>query len=206
MKTVSWTLAVQLSVVLFAATALAQGAPKEPSAAATPAASGEAADELHMLAITISPIHLAFPLVELTGEYRLNPKMGAALIGGFGSISDASNTYSLWEVGAQFRYYALGDFDHGMQLGAELVHLGISTSSSDSGVDMSASGAGTTVGGFVGYKVAASFGLTFDMQLGYQYIMVAAEAEAQAGEISATAEKEESEGGVLLNLNLGWSF
>ena len=164
--------------------------------------------EVSQASITISPFHLAMPLYEFTGEHRLAPQVGVALIGGVGSfefLGDAG-TALLWEAGASFRYYALGHFDHGMQIGAEIIHLGISFDSSDDGVDVSGAGIGTSLGPFVGYKFVASFGFTVEIQLGYQTVMVSTEASASAGEIEVSESESETGSGVLLNVNAGWSF
>src|SRR4051812_19944867 len=43
---------------------------------------------LPSVAITISPIHLVLPVVELTGEVRAGEKIGIALVAGAGKITD----------------------------------------------------------------------------------------------------------------------
>lgn len=146
------------------------------------------------VSITLSPVHLFLPFVEVTGEGRVLDKLGVAGIAGVG----ATQGYSLFEVGAQGRYYAVGSFDHGMELGAEA--LVIRAGGSPSGA--TASGVGVSVGPFIGYKIAARFGLTFDMQVGVQYSSVSAQ--ASNGSTTETAQ----DGGLapLVNLNLGWSF
>jgi len=68
--------------------------------------------------ITISPLHLALPVVELMGEFSLQPKISLAAIGGIGSYMD----FSIVELGGQFNYYLIGDFDQGMQGGVELLY------------------------------------------------------------------------------------
>src|SRR3954471_20280725 len=69
---------------------------------------------LPSFALTISPIHLFFPIVELTGEIRASDKVGLAAILGAGRYSDTTNgvkvSASVYEAGAQFRYYLIGDF------------------------------------------------------------------------------------------------
>lgn len=148
----------------------------------------------HDVSITFSPVHLFVPMLELTGEFRAHDRVGVAAIAGFGSMSGLS----LVEGGLSARAYPLGDFDHGLQLGAEATYLG--ALGTIQGVQ--ASGTGLTAGPFVGYKIAARFGLTFEIQLGYQWMAVGARAEQ--GGVSATA--EETDSGPLLNINLGWSF
>ncbi len=140
----------------------------------------------HSVSVTLSPIHLLYPIIEATGEFRVGKKAGVAAIAGFGSI----DRYSVVEIGGQGRYYPVGDFDHGLQLGGEVLAVVVSGSG--------ASGTGLSIGPFVGYKIAARFGLTFDIQLGVQGYAVG----ASSGSTSAS----DSALGPLLNINLGWSF
>lgn len=137
----------------------------------------------HKVSLTVSPIHLTIPVLELTGEARVHDRVGVAAVAGAG----ATTGVTVWELGAQGRYYPVGDFDHGMQLGAEVLGVG--------GGDDGDTAVGAALGPFLGYKIAARFGLTFEGQLGVQYATV----RANGGD---------SDAGVapLLNLNLGWSF
>ncbi len=164
-----------------------------------------------MMSATFSPIHLLIPVLEVTGEMKLDDSMGAALILGYGQFTStlqdgAGNVireeqYAGYELGAQFRYYAVGDFDHGMQVGAEMLYVYIARDANDS---IAASGEGLAAGPFVGYKFAASFGLTFEAQLGFEYYLVQAEAEETT--TGQTASAEDRAFIPLLNLNVGWSF
>ncbi|MDY0060386.1 MAG: hypothetical protein RBU45_11285 [Myxococcota bacterium] len=194
------TLALALALGL-ATTARAE----EPAAAPAPA------DDGHFLSLTLSPIHLAMPVLEVTAEYRVLPKLGVAGFLGAGQYTQETeiggtvvdeDTFLVLEVGAQVRYYVLGDFDHGMQLGAEVLYLHLSGDDLSSST-VSGSGAGVAVGPFLGYKIATRIGFTFDVQLGYQVILVSAEASNDQGQ-SATS--DETSGSPLLNLNVGWSF
>ena len=165
-----------------------------------------AASQGHRTALTISPIHLAISVVEVTAEQMVAPKMGAALIAGIGKRAENEDWGSVWELGAQFRYYALGDFNHGLQLGAEVVHIGVSASESLGGIKVDATAGGTTYGAFAGYKVAADFGLTFDIQIGYMAMLLTGEAQATVGNQTVSATDSDTDAGALVNLNLGWSF
>jgi len=154
--------------------------------------------------LTISPLLLTAPIVELTGEVRLSDKMGVAGILGAGTIkSDATSStpetkFSAFEVGAQFRYYALGTFRHGMQLGVEALYLRVSGN-----IDSTSGRAdGLALGPFVGYKFTSSAGFTFDGQVGVQRVGFA----AQAHNSTSSASVSESAYIPLLNLNVGWSF
>jgi hypothetical protein len=152
--------------------------------------------------LTVSPLHLVAPVLELTGEARLADKFGAAVVLGAGQYSakgaDIKLTATVLEGGAQARYYVTGDFDGGVQLGAEA--LMVYLTSQTQGIDVK--GQGLALGPFVGYKYTASGGFTFDGQVGYQRVVVAAQAESDSSSASDSA----SGNILLLNLNVGWSF
>lgn len=159
----------------------------------------------HKWSWTISPIHLLLPVGEVTGEYRLSDRVGLAGILGVGQVTvedtwGEETTFFTYELGASARYYVLGSFIHGMQVGLEALYAGVSGSKDD----VSGTGAGIAVGPFIGYKIAANVGFTFDAQLGTQYMMASAEASNNSNGTSDSA--SDSGWGVLLNLNLGWSF
>ena len=169
------------------------------------APSGALADDdvQHTFSLTISPLHLVLPMGELTGEYRAGDKLGIGGILGFGSATVETSggdedTLTLFEVGATLRYYLLGSFIHGMQVGLEALYL---HAGGDVG-GVAAAGEGLSVGPFIGYKIATNVGFTFDAQFGGTYVI--AGAKASDGESSASA--SESAFGALLNLNIGWSF
>lgn len=156
------------------------------------------------LAITISPFHLFLPMAEVTAEYALAPKLGLAGILGFGQVSTEDiygkeSAFSVFEIGASGRYYLVGDFRHGLQVGLEALYMKVSGSVEDAfGV-----GEGLSIGPFVGYKYTASFGLTLELQGGAGYTLVGAEASNDEGD-SATA--SDSQVLPIVNINLGWSF
>jgi len=191
-------LAVTLALTTFAATPVRAADAEDPAPSAARAASNDPAAFRPVFALTISPLHLVFPIVELTGELRVDDHVGVAVIGGVGKYTDKNRDLSatVFEAGAQFRYYAVGDFRHGMQLGAELLYLHLSTD------QFTASGQGLAMGPFIGYKYTANVGFTFDAQLGAEY--VGARATASNGSSSGSASN--SAWIPLLNLNVGWSF
>jgi hypothetical protein len=123
---------------------------------------------LPTFSVTFSPLHLFLPVFELTGELRVHDKFGVAFVAGAGHISDNTSnvklTASVFEVGALVRGYIVGDFRHGMQLGAEVLYLHLSTT------EFRARGAGVAVGPFLGYKYVAPIGFTVDVQLGVEYV------------------------------------
>ncbi len=150
-------------------------------------------------ALTLSPIHLVLPFVELTGEFKLADKIGLAVIAGAGTVkvtgTSVDTRVSVFEGGMSFRYYAIGDFRHGMQIGAEAIYLYASASKGS----ISASVNGAAVGPFIGYKYTARGGFTFDSQLGFARVGL-------AGRSNDGDKNSVSGWGPLLNLNIGWSF
>jgi hypothetical protein len=173
-----------------------------PAHAQAPAATAEATHPHRKVSVTVSPIHFMLPVAEVTGEYRVLDKLGVAVVLGAGKITPDQmqgfpppRAISIWEAGVQGRYYLVGDFRHGMQIGGELIYMHASLSNSD----LSAVADGMSVGPFVGYKVMADVGFTFDCQLGYQFVGFGAS--ASDGQTASA-----SKGAPLLNLNVGWSF
>lgn len=170
----------------------------------------KADEQTHLLSVTFSPLHLAQPIVEFTAEFKANDQWGVAGIGGVGSVTSQDDvigeqTFSVWEAGGQLRYYVLGNFDHGMELGAEVMYINVSNDNIEvSGQSYSGTADGVSVGPFVGYKIATDIGFTFDGQLGIQRVGIGAEAQNNQSGESGTATRDEW--GPLLNLNVGWSF
>ena len=161
-------------------------------------------DPGHFLSVVFSPIHLIFPVFEARVEYAVMKQLGISLLAGGGKVTIEDEVFNrdvdvtVWEIGAQAEYYVVGDFDHGMQLGAELIYMGANAEEEET--DTKATGQGLSIGVFAGYKFVASFGLTVNIQGGVQYITAQAEAE------NSDSSDDESTWGPLLNLDLGWSF
>lgn len=166
-------------------------------------------DVQHQVSITISPVHLFLPVIELTGEYRVADKIGVSAILGAGRVETGGTTsggspenkFLVIEGGTQFRYYPVGTFVHGMQLGTEILFIYIDRDETD---DISVSGEGLAIGPFIGYKVATDGGFTFDTQVGFEYVV--ARAHREESTTATAAEKSADTFIVLLNLNVGWSF
>ena len=149
------------------------------------------------VAITVSPLHLFVPMAEVTAEVRADHKLGIAVIGGVGTFHDPDTNarISLVEAGASARYYALGSFRTGLQLGAEVLYVHGFTDA----MNIEVKAAGLAVSPFAGYKWTHSSGLTLEGQLGASYMAVRAKAET--GQMA-----EKSKLGPLLNLQIGYSF
>jgi hypothetical protein len=163
-----------------------------------------------LFSLTISPIHLVLPVVELTGEYAVTPDFGISAIAGYGGISieeTSSNSAAtrtvnipVLELGGQLNYYAVGNFRHGMQLGGELLWVKLSIPKDE---EVSGTANGVEVGPLIGYKWAASFGLTFLVQAGYEFVFF----QAKTTDINGNEVESSADSGIpLLNLNIGWSI
>jgi hypothetical protein len=183
-------------VALVANAAVARAEPPVPAGQAPPR---------RVLSLTISPFHLFAPIVEFTAEGRALDKLGVAVVAGAGKISEDTTDFEpavsarVLEVGLQGRYYLLGDFRHGLQLGAEALYLHLGENNIDT---VAAYADGIALGPFVGYKYTADVGFTFDGQLGFQRVGIAAKASGNG----QTTSQRDSDYIVLLNLNVGWSL
>ena len=163
-------------------------------------------DAGHRITLMWAPLRLVVPLVELTGEYRVKDKLGVSVTVGFGnrtvessSGEEASGTEI--EGGAQVRYYAIGDFDHGMEVGVEGLYEYVKFDEPLPATILAVSAGGFTVGPFLGYKIATGVGFTFEAQLGARYLAIEPTTQGMG-----TATITESKWLPLLHLNIGWSF
>jgi hypothetical protein len=103
---------VALFLILFAVPLRAA----EPSTATSaPAAKGRD----HDVAIMLSLFHLAFPMLELTTEFRIAPWLGAGPLVGAGHYRGST----LLDLGGEARVYPAGSFDGGFYVGAVYQHL-----------------------------------------------------------------------------------
>lgn len=183
-----------------ATSAVPTTAPSQPSEA-VPAP--PPAPELNRVYASLSPFHLAAPIVEGQVEIRANPRVGVAVLGGGGSMKASGFKFTVWEVGGQFVGYPVGDFDHGMQLGLEVLYAHVSTNDTGAnGVTLSGVGSGLGVGPFIGYKLATKVGFTFNIQGGVEYMAV----RADATDGTRSSGTNQSAFIPLANLNVGWSF
>jgi len=163
------------------------------------------AQEEKTIAITNSPFHLFLPFFELTAEMAIDEKISAAAILGYGgpsfeNSSGESITVPIIELGGQFRYYLIGSFDKGWLIGLEALYIGAFPPENE-GVTASANG--LSIGPFVGYKKTASFGLVFDINLGYAKLLLQAKAKDQFGNEIETSIEDNLP---ILNINFGWAF
>lgn len=159
------------------------------------------------VSVTLSPIHLLFPVLEVMPEVRATDHFGVAGIFGYGSLTTDTSTgesidFRVFEIGGQLVGYPLQPFDS-LQLGVELLYVSIDADNIER-TNVRGVGNGLAVGPFVGYKLLTSGGFTFVAQGGIEYVAIKAEAkDTQSGQ---TASEADSRVIALVNLNLGWSF
>ena len=131
-----------------------------------------------------APLLIFIP--ELTGEFRVGDKFAVAAAIGAGAFPDGSGDIVV--LGAQAIYYAVGSFNHGMQLGPHVLFSSSSDKRSEAPADIEDT---ISVGAFVGYKLVTRVGFTVNAQL-------------------SVLAYDDGEGGVglgpLPNVKLGWTF
>jgi hypothetical protein len=148
-------------------------------------------ERVRWFSLTISPIHLALPFLEIAGEIRVGEDLGIAAIAGMGTVKaeETDDRFKVYEVGGQARYYVYGSFTRGIDVGLEAIYLAAYDETGSAVIQ----GEGVTVGGFGGYKRVIN-GVTIDIQLGAQVVAI------------RTRTDEESKAGALVNVNFGYTF
>lgn len=163
------------------------------TALAAPDGAEETVD--HVVSVTLSPLHLVLPVAELTAEIRAADRVGVAAVAGLGF----GRFGGVWEGGGSGRFYPVGDFDRGVQVGAEVLAVRVVAEVADytTGEATYIHATGFSAGGFVGGKYTLGVPLTFDGQIG---------AQALTTRVDVAGETWRTTPGLLLNLNVGWSF
>lgn len=125
------------------------------------------------VSIVLSPLELVEPVVHVVGEFRVARTHGIGPDVAVGSIDGAF----VWALGGQYAWYCIGDFEHGMQLGASLRYL----QSNETQAGISSVGRAIAIGPMVGYKYVAPFGLTLGLNGGVMFTSMNAAAEDTFG-------------------------
>jgi Protein of unknown function (DUF3575) len=157
--------------------------------------------------LSMSPIHLLIPMLEMQAEVRVLPALGVSVIGAYGRIAGLTSTgekldFDAYELGGQVAYYTSEDF-RGLHLGVEVLYLRVDVEKTIGSERVSALGAGVTVGPMLGYKWISEPGFSVFLQGGFSVAVLKAEAKNDLGQ---SASDEASDIFLLLNVNLGWSF
>lgn len=192
-------IATLLLVATMAGPAASQPAPPPSAAEAAPTASdatalpapGPGSQETPRksrkpgrFSLMAAPLLIFIP--ELTGEFRVGESFAIAGSVGAGSYLDGSGGIAV--AGLQAIYYAVGSFNHGMQLGPHVLFSSSSDKRSEAPADIEDT---ISVGAVVGYKLVTRVGFTVNAQL-------------------SVLAYDDGEGGVALgplpNVKLGWTF
>jgi len=156
--------------------------------------------------ISLSPLHLAFPIVEGAIEVPVGENMSVSGIFGYGSISvtDAFNrdvTFPVWEAGTQLRYYPNGSQERGLQIGIEAMYVNVDLDDEFPTVTVDTNG--YSIGPFIGYKWNFDSNAVIDLQFGFARYFAQVKAKDSFGnEIESSA----NQNGPLLNINAGYAF
>jgi hypothetical protein len=152
-----------------------------PPAAATPALPRR----LAVLSATITPLATPwelfeitrpslFPVAALSLELRAHPRLGIAVMGMAGDNTDTNgdvkNHDTLYEIGAEPRWYLSGGF-RGAMAGIAVHYFRMHMVLTDpSGLFAPFDFAGYTYGPFLGYKYTAAIGFTVEAKVGAELI------------------------------------
>jgi hypothetical protein len=117
------------------------------------------------VSVTIEPLYLILTMVDATVEVRVAPRVGAAVIAGYGRPLLGA---AMWNLGGEVNAYVLRDFS-GLHVGAEYQYMGGSF-----GLPFVADSMDTDPlriwGGYVGYKCVTRRGFTSVLQAGVGHI------------------------------------
>jgi hypothetical protein len=160
-----------------------------------------------VVTLSLSPLHLFIPILEAQLELRVSDGLGLSVFGGGGRITMHSTDgdelhFAAWEVGAQAAAYPFDVFK-GFELGVEALWLHVSLEDEIGDNRISGTGAGLSIGPFLGYKWIAAVGFSVFLQAGFSALVAQAQGKNDLGQ---RASVDENDLLLLLNFNLGWSF
>ena len=145
----------------------------------------------HSVALTFGPVEAIFGVAQVSVEGRLTRKFGlAGIVGGgsFGAPVSGGDRFPVFIAGISPRYYLVGDFDHGMQLGTQVSTIAAWKPSESTIVAVGA-------GSYIGYKYTDPTGFTLELRGGVGYASA-----FQSGSTTISSVVP------LANINLGWAF
>jgi len=161
----------------------------------------------HWLTIAFSPAQLRKPIFELDAEYAIDKNLSAGLMAGFGRYEEdvvgptkllSKQVIQEIQFGALAAYTFLGNFDNGVKVGVR----GVAVSLKRESATRTGKGSSQNYGAFFGGKASAPFGLTGEVDLGYEVYF--ADSSETVG--SNSGSEEQTTHGPLLNMLIGWSF
>ncbi len=152
----------------------------------------------HAVSVTLSTIPLIEPVVQVTAEWNVHEDIGfAAYLGAGGDGGPAVG------AGVQVAWYLLGDFDHGLQIGGDLLYAFVDRNSITDTYEGEKS---IGVGPFVGYKLILPFGFTLNLQGGARFTISKDHIEEIIGRTLYSYYHYGEEILPIVNVNVGWSF
>lgn len=108
--------------------------------------------------LSLSPLHFAMGMVGLNGEFRVSDDVGLSLGGALG----ADDLGTLYDINAQIKGYAAGDFDRGLSLGMEVRY---------GNADLFwVHGPAWAIGPVIGAKYTFDGGFTVEGQVGGEFV------------------------------------
>jgi hypothetical protein len=157
--------------------------------------------ESRRFSLTVSPLLLAYSIVELTGEYRLASPWSVAAIAGAGKGYTAAGGSGIG-LGLQGRHYPFRPSRHERHVGLEAMLWAVRIGQQPNGMADSETEQLYTLTPFLGYKYTASFGLTLEAQFGAGVGLIRERIEFP----EFTSVNMTYVPALLVNLNAGWSF
>ncbi len=152
-------------------------------------ASGRSGPPKRTVSVSIFSLH--HPVVEISGEFRIKKNMGLTGIVGAGSMDGST----VLEIGGQYKFFASGNFNNGIQLGLETVYTSISPLYGTALIKN-----GLSTGLFFGFKGTDDYmGITMDFQLGFAGVM-------NTNHANNSSSFAFTEGRIIFRTNIGWSF
>ena len=133
----------------------------------------------------------------------MGEQAGVAVIAGGGYVTvsepdEAKVTFRVLELGGQLRYYPIGSFRQGLQVGVEMLYVHVNAKVQE----VLGVASGLAIGPFFGWKGTTSAGFTYDLQGGVAVETMGAKVTGES-EPSTTSDVEIIP---MVNLNIGWSF
>ncbi|HKQ67962.1 MAG TPA: hypothetical protein VJT73_01420, partial [Polyangiaceae bacterium] len=117
--------------------------------------------------LTVSALHpVVFATYDAALEFRLGRQAGLAFAFGLGTLNLRrldrklpDDDAKIWQAGGQLRFYLVGNFDHGLQVGFEALYIsGSATSQADVSLSATAKYSGTITATGKGFKLGPFVG------------------------------------------------
>lgn len=118
------------------------------------------------VSLMLNSFALPADIVEVQSEIRLGDNMSCGLVLGVGNVAGAKadTSHFLMLAGAQFNYYLLGDFQEGLQIGAQATFTNTDANAKNS--FLYEHGRVLSLVPYAGYKFIMASGLTMNLQAG----------------------------------------